>query len=81
MYRVITDTRIEDFYNLNQVYGYLIGMFDNYRKYHPSIKFFKRWYQARCKRGIGKEEYSFGTFSFKLEKLTPSLRQAHQSEK
>lgn len=81
MYRVITDSRKEDFNNLNQVYGFLIGLFEDYRQHHPNVRFFKRWYQARCKRGVGQEDYTLmNNQSFRIEKLTPSLQQAPLSE-
>ena len=80
MYRVITDSRKEDFNNLNQVYGFLIGLFDEYRQHHPNIKFFKRWYHARCKRGLGQEKFSLGQSSFRIEKITPFPQQAPLSE-
>lgn len=82
MYRVITDSRKEDFVNLNQVYGFLIGLFEEYREHYPSVKFFKRWYKSRCKRGVGQEPYILmNNRFFRIEKLTPSPQQAPLNEK
>ena len=81
MYRVITKNREEIFYNLNQVYGFLVGLFEDYRQHHPSVKFFKRWYQARCKRGVRQEYTLMNNQSIRIEKLTPSLQQAPLNEK
>lgn len=73
MYRVIAKNREEIFYNLNQVYGFLVGLFEDYRQHHPSVKFFKRWYQARCKRGVGQESYTLmDNQYFQIEKIMPS---------
>lgn len=80
MYKVIAGSRDEDFQNLNQVYGFLVGVFADYRQHHPTVKFFKRWYQARCKRGVNWENYSLGQSSFRIEKIMPSPQQAPLNE-
>ena len=81
MYRVIAKNREEIFYNLNQVYGFLVGLFENYRLHHPNVRFFKRWYQARCKRGVGQENYVLiDDQYFQIKKITPSPQQAPRRE-
>ena len=62
--------REEIFTNLNQVYGFLVGVIAGYRQHHPSLKFFRRWYQARCRRGVGTSVFLLdGGDSFQIEKV------------
>lgn len=81
MYRIVTEKRCEDFHNLNQVYGFLVGILQSYRQHHPTVKFFKRWYQARCRRGMGDETFTIENLAIRIEKLMPSLQQAPRCEK
>lgn len=65
-----SSTREEMFTNLNQVYGFLVGVIAAYRQHHPSLKFFRRWYQARCRRGVGASLFLLdGEASFQIEKV------------
>lgn len=84
MYYLITvNNRIEKLANLNQIYGFLVGSFPNYRKHHPSIYFFRRWFFAIKRReGKKKFDYKFENTSFSIEIIKSSpLRQAPQNEK
>lgn len=80
VFRVFVKNREVTLHNLNQVYGFLIGVFPGYREHHPSMKFFKKWYLARRRRGLTTHNYQFGNSSFCLEQITPYPRPVPHSE-
>lgn len=76
-YRIIAQARTEKFYNLSQVYGFLVGVFADYRKHHRTVKDFKRWYLSRRRRGVGDKQYTFEpSITFQIEKLTASSQRS-----
>lgn len=46
-FKVSTENRAEIFKSLSAVYGFLVGIFPNYKKYHPNVRLFKKWYRAK----------------------------------
>lgn len=66
-YKVLTGKRIEIFKNLSAVYGFLIGVFPNYRNAHPNIRMFKRWYRVKRKLQGDKIESQSKDHPFCLE--------------
>ena len=48
-FKVLAENRTEIFKNLSGVYGFLVGIFPNYRKYHPNERLFKGWYRIKRK--------------------------------
>jgi len=51
MYKILIGIKEEKFDNLNQVYGFLCGIFEDYKKSKSTFKQFKSSWSARKKRG------------------------------
>lgn len=66
-YKVYTEHRIEVFKSLNSVYGFLVGIFPNYTKYHPNERLFKGWYRVKKKINGDKIESQSKDHPFSLE--------------
>lgn len=66
-YKVSTENRIEIFKSLSAVYGFLVGIFPNYKKYHPNERLFKGWYRAKRRLKRDKFESQAKDHPFWLE--------------
>ena len=69
-YKVCIKERIEIFQDVSGVYGFLIGIYPNYRKIHPNKRLFKRWIRAKKRAKGNKFEHQSKNHPFNLEILS-----------